>query len=129
MPARERQTRRKKSVRQLLCGRPTAQPGTPFQPGIPGGAETAAGLVRGFVFRRGRLFLLVGRSGARLCQQRHVDPKKRRTVIISSKNNTEKILSSINNHVMILTTLFIILFTTRRGCDGNSKRSFDPSYR
>lgn len=45
------------------------------------------------------------------------------------KNNTEKILSSINNHVMILTTLFIILFTTRRGCDGNSKRSFDPSYR
>ena len=23
----------------------------------------------------------------------------------------------------------IILFTTRRGCDGNSKRSFDPSYR
>lgn len=51
MPARERQTRRKKSVRQLLCGRPTAQPGTPFQPGIPGGAETAAGLVRGLIFR------------------------------------------------------------------------------
>src|SRR5699024_755369 len=64
-----------------------------------------------------------------LCQQAHVDPKMRRTVIIPSKNNTEKILSSINNHVMILTTLFIILFTTRRGCDGNSKRSFDPSYR
>ena len=59
----------------------------------------------------------------------HVDPKMRRTVIIPSKNNTEKVLSSINNHVMILTTLFIILFTTRRGCDGNSKRSFDSSYR
>ena len=66
MPARERQTRRKKSVRQLLCGRPTAQPGTPFQPGIPGGAETAAGLVRGLVFRAEARAQLSARFATRL---------------------------------------------------------------
>lgn len=66
MPARERQTRRKKSVRQLLCGRPTAQPGTLFQPGIPGGAETAAGLVRGLVFRAEARAQLSARFATRL---------------------------------------------------------------
>ena len=66
MPARERQTRRKKGVRQLLCGRPTAQPGTPFQPGIPGGAETAAGLVRGLVFRAEARAQLSARFATRL---------------------------------------------------------------
>ena len=66
MPARERQTRRKKSVRQLLCGRPTAQPGTPFQPGIPGGAKAAAGLVRGLVFRAEARAQLSARFATRL---------------------------------------------------------------
>lgn len=66
MSARERQTRRKKGVRQLLHGRPTAQPGTPFQPGIPGGAEAAAGLVRGLVFRAEARAQLSARFATRL---------------------------------------------------------------
>ena len=39
-------------ISPLFCTcRLYTSPGTPFQPGIPGGAETAAGLVRGLVFR------------------------------------------------------------------------------
>ena len=66
MSARERQTRCKKGVCQLLRGRPTAQPGAPLQPGIPGGAKAAAGLVRGLVFRAEARAQLSARFATRL---------------------------------------------------------------
>ena len=66
MSAQERQTRRKKGVRQLLCGRPAAQLEAPLQPGIPGGAEAAAGLVRGLVFRAEARAQLSARFATRL---------------------------------------------------------------